>query len=178
MRLPLVSVAKFVGTISLGLATGVSYSLANLSLPSLLFLSTASSAAQTHTYLKAKAKRTQRILSGLSIGAFVFAYLFAPSRGKHPYLLWTSLVCSAGLIPGLNRFVRRVGGVVEEESMEESGVIVGGGVSGSDSGEEELVNGEMVRKGVERGRVVEGVRTGIWGLAFAMSVVGLWGDGA
>jgi autophagy-related protein 33 len=67
---------------------------------------------------------------------------------------------------------------VEEESLEESGVIVGGGTSGSDSGEEELVNGEMVRRGVERGRVVEAVRTGIWGLAFTLSVVGLWGDGA
>lgn len=68
---------------------------------------------------------------------------------------------------------------MEEEALEESGVIVGGGgASGSDSGEEELVNGEVVRRGVERGRVVEAVRTGIWGLAFTMSVVGLWGDGA
>ena len=61
--------------------------------------------------------------------------------------------------------------------MEESGVIVGGS-NGSESGDDEMVNGEMVRRGVERGRLVEGVRAGIWGLAFTMSVVGLWGDGA
>jgi len=177
MRSQLVTVAKFVGTVSLGLATGVSYSLANLALPSLLFLPTAPSAAQTHTYIKTKAKRTQRILSGVAISALTFAFVFAPSRGRHPYLLWTTLVCTAGLVPGLNRFVRRVSGHVEEEPLEDSTVIVGGS-NGSESGDEDLVNGEMVRRGVERGQLVEGVRTGIWGLAFTMSVVGLWGDGA
>lgn len=114
----------------------------------------------------------------MAISALTFAFVLAPSRGRHPYLLWTSLVCSAGLVPGFNRFVRRVGGQVEVEPlMEESGVIVGGS-NGSESGDDEMVNGEMVRRGVERGRLVEGVRAGIWGLAFTMSVVGLWGDGA
>jgi autophagy-related protein 33 len=60
--------------------------------------------------------------------------------------------------------------------MEESGIIVG--ASSSESGDEEAVNGEIVRRGVERGRKVEAVRTGIWGLAFTLGVVGLWGDGA
>lgn len=62
--------------------------------------------------------------------------------------------------------------------MEESGVIVTPPVSGSESGDEEGINGEVVRRGVERGRLVETARTGIWGLAFFMGVVGLWGDGA
>jgi len=70
------------------------------------------------------------------------------------------------------------GQVVQEPAMmEESGVIVGAS-SSSDSGDEDIVNGEVVRKGVERGRMAESVRAGIWGLAFTMGVVGLWGDGA
>jgi len=67
--------------------------------------------------------------------------------------------------------------VQEPAMMEESGVIVGAS-SSSDSGDEDIVNGEVVRKGVERGRMAESVRAGIWGLAFTMGVVGLWGDGA
>jgi len=64
--------------------------------------------------------------------------------------------------------------------MEESGVIVTPPASGSsDSGDDgDVINGEVVRRGVERGRLVESARTGIWGLAFFMGVVGLWGDGA
>jgi autophagy-related protein 33 len=163
----------------LTLTQGVSYTLSTLTLPSLLFLPTASSAAQTHAFLKAKAKRTQRILSTLAISALTFAFVFSPPPGRHPYLLWTSLACGAGFIPGVNRFMRQVSGEKEDEvpvvGMEESGVIVG---SSSDSGDEEAVNGELVRRGVERGRNVEAVRTGIWGLAFTLGVLGLWGDGA
>lgn len=40
------------------------------------------------------------------------------------------------------------------------------------------VNGEVVREGVERGRVVEGWKGGVWGVAFLMGVVGIWGDGS
>jgi len=179
MRLPLVTVSKLVGTISLGLLTGVSYTLSTLTLPSLLFLPTAPSAAQTHAYLKTQTKRTQRILSTVAISALTFAFVFSPPRRRHPYLLWTSLVCSAGLVPGVNKLVRRMSGQVVQEPamMEESGVIVGAS-SSSDSGDEDIVNGEVVRKGVERGRMAESVRAGIWGLAFTMGVVGLWGDGA
>jgi len=40
------------------------------------------------------------------------------------------------------------------------------------------VNGEQVRVAVERKKLVEGVKAGTAGVAFGMSVVGLWGDGA
>ena len=51
---------------------------------------------------------------------------------------------------------------------------------GSESGDDEAahVNGEVVRRGVERGRAVEAARAGIFGLGFFMAVVGVWGDGA
>jgi len=35
-----------------------------------------------------------------------------------------------------------------------------------------------VRQAVEQMRAVEGVRAGVAGAAFAMAVVGIWGDGA
>ncbi|QDS74730.1 hypothetical protein FKW77_000890 [Venturia effusa] len=176
-----ITAAKFVGTVSLGLLTGVSYTLSTLTLPSLLFLPTAPSAAQTHAYLKSKAKRTQRILSAVAITTLCTAFALSSPRRRHPYLLWTSIVCAAGFVPGVNRFVRN--GVSQEEEvdikgMEESGVIVGSNGSSESGEEQETVNGEIVRRGVERGRKVEAVRTGIWGLAFLLGVVGIWGEGA
>ena len=79
---------------------------------------------------------------------------------------------------------KRQGGSVIE--MEESGVMVGQGSCGvssvSHASEEEEdedetgVNGEVVRRGVERAQVVESVRAGIWGFGFLMSIVGIWGD--
>jgi autophagy-related protein 33 len=59
--------------------------------------------------------------------------------------------------------------------------MVGQGSSSSTSGgeEEEVdVNGEVVRKAVERQQVVENVKAGFWGLGFVLSVIGIWGDGA
>lgn len=70
----------------------------------------------------------------------------------------------------------------ETVEVDESAVLVGdgnGSSSGkSESGDEEAVNGEVVRRSVERGRAVEAVRTGVWGLGFVMGVIGIWGDGA
>jgi autophagy-related protein 33 len=55
------------------------------------------------------------------------------------------------------------------------------GVKGAREAEEgkseEEVNGEVVRARVERWRATEVIRTGVSGLAFAMAVVGIWGDG-
>lgn len=68
--------------------------------------------------------------------------------------------------------------------MEESGVMVTPPTTASDksdSGDEQEmggVNGEVVRRGVEKGRTVEAARAGIFGLGFFMAVVGLYGDGA
>ncbi len=44
--------------------------------------------------------------------------------------------------------------------------------------EEGNVNGEVVREGMEVWKVKQKIKAGIWGVGWAMAVVGLWGDGA
>lgn len=40
------------------------------------------------------------------------------------------------------------------------------------------VNGEQVRQEVERRKLTESIKTIFTGAAFAMQIVGIWGDGA
>jgi autophagy-related protein 33 len=51
-----------------------------------------------------------------------------------------------------------------------------GTVSGEET--EEEVNGEEVREQMEGFMMTQIVRTAVAGIGFAMSVVGIWGDGA
>lgn len=51
------------------------------------------------------------------------------------------------------------------------------GTSASDEGEED-VNGEELRIAIEGFKFNQSVRFALAGLAFAMSLVGIWGDGA
>jgi len=179
---------------------GLSYTLTTLTYPTLLYLPTASVASQAQTQLRARARHAQRLLSAIALTSLAYAFAFAPARARHPYLLWTGAAVALGLAgPRIERGVRcvvaygahgvgqgpgapglRIAGDALE--VDESAVLVGDGgaeSSGkSESGDDEAVNGEVVRRGVERARAVEAVRTGIWGLGFAMGVVGIWGDGA
>ncbi|KAB5572725.1 hypothetical protein GE09DRAFT_1100637 [Coniochaeta sp. 2T2.1] len=94
-----VSVLKFVGTVSLGLLTGLSYTLSTLTVPSLLELPSASSAAKAFNYLITTAKKHLGTLTGVSASSFLLAFLLSPKPVRHPYLLYTSiLVASSGLI--------------------------------------------------------------------------------
>ncbi len=51
------------------------------------------------------------------------------------------------------------------------------GTSASDEAEED-VNGEELRTSMEGFRLSQGVRLALAGTGFAMSLVGIWGDGA
>jgi len=187
MVLPIVRFSKFVGTIGLGLLTGVSYSLSTIALPSLLHLQTAALASQTHSYIRSRSRVIQRWLSTITAGAFVAAFFLAPRRSRHPYLIYTAVLVGLGSSPRLvdkiatkisrskssrptlnERLARR------ESELAESGVMVG---QSSSSDDEEDVNGEVVRNAVEKNQLVETIRTGFWGLGFLFSVVGIWGDG-
>ena len=69
----------------------------------------------------------------------------------------------------------------EEWDLGVSGVAKSGtmGAAGAQSqSQSQAWNGEAVHEGMERWRKRMGWKSGVWGLGWAMAVVGLWGDGA
>jgi autophagy-related protein 33 len=116
------------------------------------------------------------------------AFALSPSRSRHPYLLWTSLVVGLGAAPKVvEKISARIASTTGTRQsvyadraarpgeLDESGVIVG---QSSGSEDEDDVNGEVVRRAVEKSQLLERVKTGFWGLGFLMGVVGIWGDSA
>ncbi|ROW13957.1 hypothetical protein VPNG_04051 [Cytospora leucostoma] len=85
-----VSALKFVGTVSLGLLTGLSYTLSTLTVPTLLTLPSASTAANAFRSLTTTARTHLRTLAGVSSTAFLLAFALSPRATRHPYLLYTS----------------------------------------------------------------------------------------
>lgn len=94
-----------------------------------------------------------RTLAGVSMISFSLAFALSPTRARHPYLLWTSLV--AGLGAGTDLLLGQEPFADEQDA-----------------------NGEAVERAVRSTQMTEAVRAGIGAVAFAMAVVGLWGDGA
>lgn len=163
MPLPTIAICKFVGTISLGLLTGVSTTHSTLTLPSLLALPTAPTAHTTLSTLTHSTTHLTRPLRHLSTLALLAAYFLSPRRNRHPYLLYTSLLALLSGPAVDYAFARAAQPTARAPSF------------AAEAGD---VNGEQVRQAVERMRAVEGVRAGVAGAAFAMVVVGIWGDGA
>ncbi|KAL8388030.1 hypothetical protein RB595_009503 [Gaeumannomyces hyphopodioides] len=87
-----VSLLKFVGTVSLGLLTGLSYTLSSLTAPALLTLPSASAASRGFGTLASTARTQLRALTLASSACFALAFLASPRYGRHPYLLYTSLL--------------------------------------------------------------------------------------
>ncbi|KIW79460.1 hypothetical protein Z517_06072 [Fonsecaea pedrosoi CBS 271.37] len=186
-----ISITKFVGTISLGLLTGVSYTLQSITLPSLALLPSASLAARTLATIQTQSTRRILTLASISSLSLITAYTLASPRGRHPYLLWTALVSFIGgqgveyWFNGLSRFPSwgissrssghvKASRVVSPSASDESSYIE----VESDSSEDNQVNGEKVELEMVRERKVQKVRSWIAGIGFAMGVVGIWGDGA
>ena len=69
---------------------GLSYTLTSLTIPALLTLPSAGSAARAFDILTTTATRHARSLATVSSSAFVLAYLFSPRALRHPYLLYAS----------------------------------------------------------------------------------------
>lgn len=97
-----VSTLKFVGTISLGLLTGLSYSLSAISVPSILSLPSAASASRAFQSLLATSTLRTRALTGLSTASLLLAFVLSPRAHRHPYLLYTSIL---GLTAGLSEYL-------------------------------------------------------------------------
>ncbi|KAI9808971.1 MAG: hypothetical protein M1826_003949 [Phylliscum demangeonii] len=156
------AVAKFVGSISLGLLTGISYTLSTITIPSLLTLPAATTAHQTFVRLQTVALAHLRALSVLSTSSFLVAYCLSPRRGRHPYLLWTAL--TVALSAGTDLYLGK-----EARKMVRDG-------DRRRAGDESPANGEEVKNGMEQFQIAQAVRASVAGLGFLMSVVGIWGD--
>ncbi|KAF3036848.1 hypothetical protein E8E12_007921 [Didymella heteroderae] len=165
MAAPTISVCKFVGTVSLGLLTGVSATLSTITLPSLLALPTAVDARTTSTYVAYKSQSITSYLRHITTFSLFSAYLLSPRRFRHPYLLYTSIFAFASG-PAVDYFVSFRSGTNERRAALDLEA------QGDD------VNGEQVRQAVERRRLTESIKAVFTGAAFAMQVVGIWGDGA
>ncbi|KAI1346253.1 hypothetical protein F5Y01DRAFT_28027 [Xylaria sp. FL0043] len=199
-----VAVLKFVGTVSLGLLTGTSYTLSNLTIPSLLELPSASTAAKTFRSLASTATTHLTALSSISGTAFLLAFALSPSGYRHPYLLYTTIFCFSTRLtdyitpsifgqPSLSssatqRRSDRAQARKEKAAarrMEASYEVLGdshteestSSASGDDIVEEDI-NGEEVRSEVEFFVRNQLVQTAVSGLGLAIAVLGLWGDGA
>jgi hypothetical protein len=64
-----------------------------------------------------------------------------------------------------------------DSELAESAIMVGQSSDSSEAGDD-YVNGEVVRRGVERHKLNETVKLGFYGVAFVFSIIGIWGDGA
>ncbi|KAI1396081.1 hypothetical protein F4819DRAFT_476381 [Hypoxylon fuscum] len=196
-----VSVLKFVGTVSLGLLTGTSYTLSALTIPSLFEVPSASAAGKAYRSLASTASTHLNTLTTLSGSAFLLAFALSPRGFRHPYLLYTSLFCfgtrltdyvtphifgepTSSTVAAAQRRALLAQKRKEKQAarrMEASYEDLGGAHSDEGASGEELeedVNGEDVRHEIEfflRNQVIQTVMAGI---GFMMAVVGIWGDGA
>jgi len=195
-----VSALKFVGTVSLGLMTGASYTLSAFTLPSLLELPSASTAASAFRSLVNYSTTQLNVLTTLSGSAFFLAFTLSPRGFKHPYLLYTSLLCFGARLtdfvapsifgaPSSDASQRRAALAQARKEkqaakkMEASYEVLGDSHSdegtASNSGEdlEEEINGEEVRSEVEFFVKNQILQTAVAGIGFMMAIVGIWGDG-
>ncbi|CAL8583629.1 hypothetical protein XPA_009250 [Xanthoria parietina] len=180
-----VAISKFVGTISLGLLTGLSYTLSTTTIPPLLALPSATPAHSTFRHLRTLTSRHQVLLSSLSASTLVMAYLLSPPRGRHPYLLYATFATAAGW--GAEAYGKIRG---SKQAEQKGGAVDDGkrwkglGKEGSWTEDEEWVadeegkvNGEVVREGMEGWKVKQAIKAGVWGAGWVVAVLGLWGDG-
>lgn len=116
-----ITVAKFVGTISLGLLTvrihtlnfflaalpcqqlsqltqqqGVSYTVSNIAIPALQALPTAGNGATTLKDIQTRTRGRVLRFSNIAAVALITAFSMSSPRRRHPYLIWTSLFALVG----------------------------------------------------------------------------------
>ncbi|KAF5006630.1 hypothetical protein FDECE_7025 [Fusarium decemcellulare] len=181
-----VSLLKFVGTVSLGLLTGVSYSVSTLALPTLLRLPSSSSASHGLATFNAALKTPILALTSLASAPFLISFFLAPRSSRHPYLLYTALLATlSSVAPAFipsppPRHVAPAAPRQSSRAKMEASYEVLGDVHSEPASEEEIddVNGEEVRTEVEGLARTYIARTAISALGFLMAVIGIWGDGA
>ncbi|KAL2864772.1 uncharacterized protein BJX67DRAFT_383406 [Aspergillus lucknowensis] len=179
-----ITVTKFIGTISLGLLTGLSYSTSTITVPSLSLLSTSSNASKSLSEVKRLNRKHGLRLANISNVCLLFAYSISPRHRKHPYLIWMVVMSAIGSYGVDYWFHRQNGFKAWICSVAQDAGFSSVGAKKSQKKEEDLVvveaeenvNGESVRKEMDAERRLQGVRGIFSGVALAMGIVGLWGD--
>ncbi|EOA83467.1 uncharacterized protein SETTUDRAFT_93952 [Exserohilum turcica Et28A] len=146
-------------------AQGVSAALCTTAFPALLALPTATNARTSLVYLSKQSSWLSSYLRHITTFTLFSAYVLSPRRFRHPYLLYTSIFAFVSG-PGVDYAVTAMEGASEQRQVMEL------------EAQGDAVNGELVREVVERRQRTERIKTALAGVAFAMQVVGLWGDGA
>ncbi|KOS16822.1 Autophagy-related protein 33 [Escovopsis weberi] len=201
-----VSALKFVGTISLGLLTGISASVSAFTLPTLRQLDSSASASRALSHLASTIQLPLLALSSLSAAPLLLSFALSPRHARHPYLFYTSALAalsalaptyiylpqrvhsssssSAASPPSSSRHSRRESPRVGIDASYE---VLGDVRSEGDAEEEQRreegagaagVNGEEVGQIFDAAARASFVRTVLAAAGFAMSVVGIWGDAA
>ncbi|KAF9894097.1 hypothetical protein FE257_009070 [Aspergillus nanangensis] len=178
-----ITVGKFVGTVSLGLLTGLSYSSSSITLPSLKLLPTSVNASRAlHEVKRLTRKHTLR-LTNIANGCLLFSYGISPKHRQHPYLIWMVVASTFGSY-GLDYWFHRENGITawlrslvqdigygqctrRKTKKEDDLVVVEA---------EENINGESVEREMATERRFQRAKAVVSGLALAMGIVGLWGD--
>ncbi|KAJ5388562.1 hypothetical protein N7509_011103 [Penicillium cosmopolitanum] len=178
-----ITVSKFVGTVSLGLLTGLSYSTSSITIPALKLLPTSSTASRCLNEVKRLNRKHTLNFSALTNTCIFFAYSVSPPHRQHPYMLWMyvlNTVSSYGLDYYFNRHLGLKNWVIEVV-CDTTGLSLGKSPSKKEEDlvlvdSEEDVNGESVQREMDRERRMHLVRAWISGIAFSVGIVGLWGD--
>ncbi|CAG9971485.1 unnamed protein product [Clonostachys byssicola] len=189
-----VSLLKFVGTVSLGLLTGASYTVSAFSFPTFLHFPSSADASRALADFNSRLRIPFIALTSLASAPLLLSFVLSPRNSRHPYLLYTSLLTLLSFAAP-NLVARRVTAPTEPakkkkkttsrpvRNLEASYEVLGEVPSEETHSEEDseefvAVNGEDVKAEVEWVVKRYFLRTGFAALGFAMAVVGIWGDGA
>ncbi|CAG9938042.1 unnamed protein product [Clonostachys rosea f. rosea IK726] len=189
-----VSLLKFVGTVSLGLLTGASYTVSAFAFPTFLHFPSSADASRALVDFNSRLRIPIIALTSLASAPLLLSFVLSPRNSRHPYLLYTSLLTLLSFAAP-NLVARRVPAPAEPakkkkktasrpvRNLEASYEVLGDvpseeAHSEEDSDEFAAVNGEDVKAEVEWVVKRYFLRTGFAALGFAMAVVGIWGDGA
>ncbi|PYI33245.1 hypothetical protein BP00DRAFT_392624 [Aspergillus indologenus CBS 114.80] len=178
-----ITVSKFVGTVSLGLLTGISYSASTIAIPALAQLPTSATGSRSLSEIKRLNRKHGMRLTNIANGCLLFAYSISPRHRKHPYLIWMCVASTIGTY-GMDFWFHRQAGVKAwfQAVLHDTGFWTQAGAPKQQKKEEDLVvveaeeNGESVQTEMNTERRLQQVRAVFSGLALAMGIVGLWGD--
>jgi autophagy-related protein 33 len=171
----------------------MSYTFATTGVPQLTALPDPGPTQSTIDTLATTNSMHENVLAGVSSAALLLAYALSPRGARHPYLVWACALTGAGVVvprvllrsmktdrlarPGLAGAGGKQPRAKTGKTMDASYEVVGDSHSEGNSEPEDEPNGETVSLTLRNFSLAQTLRTVFAGTAFAVSVIGLWGDG-